>query len=203
LGDYKSRIDINTDVPIEWTGILESISHEGYPGHHTEHLIKEKLLYREQQRFEHCILIIQTPETVISEGLAIVGIDVLYSPHDKAKIALEALCPAPEQEYPLETLIAENKVLKDTRLLGKNLAIYAHVDGWTDDQLIKYGSDFGFRTKEKIMQSLKFIRNPIWSTYVFNYTYGAELIRKKFGMRPNPNNFKELLTRPILPSDLV
>lgn len=203
LGDYKSRIDINTDVPIEWTGILGLMSHEGYPGHHTERIIKEKLLYREQHRFEHCILIIPTPEAVISEGLAIVGIDVLFSLHKKVQIALEELCPAIEEELPLEKLITEREDFSEMRLLGNNLAIHAHVDGWTDDQLIKYGSDFGFRSKEKIKQSLRLIKNPLWSTYVFNYSYGAVLIRKKYGKRPNPKNFKELLTRPILPSDLA
>ncbi len=204
LGEYKSRIDINIDVPISLTNILELISHEGYPGHHTERIVKEKLLYHEQQRFEHSILIIPTPGAVISEGLAMVGIDVLFSLDEKVKIALEELCPAIEEEFPLDKLIAEREIFKDLRFLGNNnLAIHAHVDGWTDDQLVKYGSDFGFRTKKSIRQSIKFIRNPIWSTYVFNYSYGADLIRKKYGNRPNPKDFEKLLTRPILPSDLT
>lgn len=85
---------------------------------------------------------------------------------------------------------------------SNNVAIHAHVDGWSDDQLIDYVSSFGFYTKKYIQQQLKFIRHPLWSTYVFTYFIGESLIKKKFGSRPSPKDFETLLTRPILPSDL-
>ncbi len=40
LGNFKSRIDVNTDIPNAWTRVLLTAAHEGYPGHQTEHDVK-------------------------------------------------------------------------------------------------------------------------------------------------------------------
>ena len=89
LGNHKSRIDVNIDLPIEWTNFLKLATHEGYPGHHTEHAIKEKKLYQEENRFEHAILLIPTPESVIAEGIGNTGIHMLYSAREKMRISFE------------------------------------------------------------------------------------------------------------------
>ena len=70
LGDCRSLVEINTDLPIRANALLDLICHEGYPGHHTEHAIKEQRLYRELGYGEHAIQLINTPECVISEGIA-------------------------------------------------------------------------------------------------------------------------------------
>ncbi|MFX0030575.1 MAG: hypothetical protein ACFE8B_15290, partial [Candidatus Hermodarchaeota archaeon] len=203
LGNYKSRIDVNTDIPNAWNRILLTAAHEGYPGHHTEHVVKEKLLYIEEQRFEHSILLINTPECVIAEGIGNTGLDVLFTVPEQVKIGLEEFCQNPKKEYSLDALIAENEATKNLMALMNNLAIRAHVDDWSDDQLVEYGLDFGFVIEERLRQNLMFIRSPLWSTYVFNYFIGEMLIKKKFGDRPSPDDFKKLLTQPILPSDLI
>jgi hypothetical protein len=203
LGNFKSRIDVNTDIPNAWNKILLTAAHEGYPGHHTEHVVKEKLLYIEEQRFEHSILLINTPECVIAEGIGNTGLDVLFTVPEQVRIGLEEICPDPEKEYSIDALIAENEATKNLMALLNNLAIHAHVDGWSDDQLVEYGLDFGFIMEERLRQNLMFIRSPLWSTYVFNYFIGEMLIKKKFGDRPSPADFKKLLTQPILPSDLI
>jgi hypothetical protein len=55
LGNFCSRIEVNPNYNIYWTGLLPSAAHEGYPGHHTEFAIKERVLYRELNQFEHSI----------------------------------------------------------------------------------------------------------------------------------------------------
>ena len=202
LGNSKSRIDVNIDLPVNWSLILFTAAHEGYPGHHTELSIKDVSLYQEQERFEHCIALIQTPQSVISEGLANVGINVFYSPEEQVKISLEELCPDPSKEDSIEVQIEQKKIGELFYKVVNNLAIHAHVDGWTDKELMDYGTKFGL-PKEIIFQRIQFIRNPLWSTYIFTYSYGKDLITRKFGERPSAENFKTLLTQPILPSDLL
>jgi len=201
LGNHKSRIDVNIDLPIEWTNFLKLATHEGYPGHHTEHVIKEKKLYQEENNFEHAILLIPTPEAVIAEGIGNTGIDVLFSAHEKMKISLEELCPNAQNED-FELLSLREQAWNKLSGFSNNIAIHAHVDGWSDNQLIDYVLSFGFYTEKYIRQQLKFIRHPLWSTYVFTYFFGEKLIKQKFGSRPSPKNFETLLTKPILPSDL-
>lgn len=203
LGNFKSQIEINTDIATDWTNVLGLASHEGYPGHHTESSVKEKLLYLEEQQFEHCLLSYQVPNLVISEGIANTGIDVLFTPREIATIGLDEICPFPEKEYNIDAIIAEYNARKARFVLTNNLAFHTHVDGWSDEKLVKYGLNFGILTENIIKHSLKFIHHPIASTYVFNYYTGEMLIKKKYGERPSPADFKQLLTHQFLPSDLI
>lgn len=202
LGKAKSRIDINTDLPVQWNNVLHLATHEGYPGHHTEHAVKESILYQEQGRFENAILLVHTPEATVSEGIGNMGEHVFYSPEELVKIGLEQFCPNPSDEPAVEVLVARDEAMSKLSAFSGNLAIHAHVDGWTDDEIVKYATQFGFTSEQRVRQQLKFIRDPLWSPYVFNYFYGEKLIRDKFGPRPSPANFVQLLTKPVLPSDL-
>ncbi|MFX0105611.1 MAG: hypothetical protein ACFE75_08980 [Candidatus Hodarchaeota archaeon] len=201
LGDFKSKIEINTSTPIDCLTVLKLVTHEAYPGHHTEHAVKEKQLFIEQQRFEHSILLIPTPESVISEGIGNIALDILFTDQEKGQFILDELCHNPSN-MDLNVLFAYMQALHKRSLLYNNLAILAHEDGWSDDKLMKYSMNFGFIPEKFIKQILKFIRHPIWSTYVFNYSFGENLIKEKFGKYPSPKDFKMLLTHPILPSDL-
>ncbi|MHA2202393.1 MAG: hypothetical protein ACW991_01770, partial [Candidatus Hodarchaeales archaeon] len=205
LGKYNSRIDVNTDLPLEWDQILSFASHEGYPGHHTEHSVKEKVLYQDGNRFEHAILLILTPEAVISEGIANTGIDVIFpDERHRMEMELENFCPHPSNTS-IEVLINRWKCMNElSSKLSCNLAIQAHVDRMTDDEIIDYCTrqlDIPY-SKKRISQWMKFIRNPLWAPYIFTYSLGEALIRRKFGEKPSPQDFSHLLTRPILPSDL-
>ncbi|NVM34232.1 MAG: hypothetical protein HWN81_01470 [Candidatus Lokiarchaeota archaeon] len=202
LGDFKSRIDINTDIPVDCVNILKLVTHEAYPGHHTEHAIKEKQLYIEQERFEHSILLILTPETVISEGIGNTAADVLFSDKEKGQLILDHCCHNPSSED-LDVLIERYLGISKLPKLYNNLAIFAYEDEWSDDELVKYSLDFGFIPEENVRQILKFIRHPLWSTYIFNYSIGEALVKEKFGEHPSSKDFKLLLTHPILPSDLT
>src|SRR5829696_9799445 len=48
LGDLRSRVAINTDLPVLSTSLGHLVAHEAYPGHHTEHSRKEAGLVRRQ-----------------------------------------------------------------------------------------------------------------------------------------------------------
>jgi hypothetical protein len=200
-GNFKSRIDVNTDIPLDCVGVLKFVTHEAYPGHHTEHAIKEKNLYLDQKRFEHSILLIFTPEAVISEGIGNTAADVLFTDKEKAQFILNEICHNPSNTD-LDLLMKYEQSEAQLLKILNNIAIYAHEEGWSDDELVTYAVDFDLVPEKYIRKSLKFIRHPLWSTYVFNYTYGETLIKKKFGKNPLPKDFQMLLTHPILPSDL-
>ena len=40
-GNYTSRIEVNPNYNMYWSSLLSAAAHEGYPGHHTEFIIKE------------------------------------------------------------------------------------------------------------------------------------------------------------------
>ena len=72
-GNLHSRVQINTDLPVRASSLIGLLTHETFPGHHLEHTSKEQRLARDQGRVEATVMLINTPEAFISEGLAEVG----------------------------------------------------------------------------------------------------------------------------------
>ncbi len=99
-GGRRSRVEINTDLPVRAPSLVHTIAHETYPGHHLEHAWKEAELVDRAGRLEASILLINTPECLISEGLADLGrdfavpagdeVDLLVELFDRAGLALAA-----------------------------------------------------------------------------------------------------------------
>ncbi len=88
-GGYRSRVDFNVDLPIRLPDLVGTVAHETYPGHHLEHATKEQVLVEELGRLEASILLINTPECLISEGLANVGIGFAVPPDEMAGLLVE------------------------------------------------------------------------------------------------------------------
>ena len=99
-GGRRSRVDINTDLPVRVPDLIGTVAHETYPGHHLEHAWKEADLVDGRGRLEASILLINTPECLVSEGLADLGrtfavpdedaVDLLIETFGRAGLALAA-----------------------------------------------------------------------------------------------------------------
>ena len=70
-------------------------------------------------------------------------------------------------------------------------------------ELIDYGMTFGFTPKANLESDIDFILNPKYRIVHYTYNYGRALISKKFGFPPNLDDFKYLLSNPVISSDLV
>jgi len=204
LGNFKSKIEVNMklDNIITWHNLLLYASHEGYPGHHVQLTVRDKVLYKEQGHFEHSILLLNTPQLVIIEGIANISLNALYSIKEQEELALKFFCPDPS-EHDIEFLIKEREIWQKIFACNTNLAIHAHVDGWEDDQLLQFLLELDLFPEDFCRQCIKVIQNPITSIYPFISYEGKRLIQNKFGVHPSIKDFRMLLTQPILPSDLL
>jgi hypothetical protein len=203
VGNYCSRIEVNPNFNMYWTGLLAAAAHEGYPGHHTEFAIKERVLYRELNQFEHSILLLHSPKLILSEGIADLAVELLFSNWEAVEIGLRELCPDSSNEDSLEIMIAQNKVKGKITLFWYNFAYHALIDKYNDEELMRYGTNFEIISKETIKNQLKKISNPVYSKNAFMYNLGYNLIKNKYGEPPSIKDFRYLLVNPILPSDLI
>ncbi|MFX0077269.1 MAG: hypothetical protein ACFE96_17650, partial [Candidatus Hermodarchaeota archaeon] len=203
LGNSTSRIEVNPSYRMYWTAFLSFASHEGYPGHHTEFSLKEQKLYRDQNQFEHSLLILHSPKLIITEGIGSTAINVIYSNQELAELGLKNFCTDPSIEDPLEVLIAQNNLRGKNTLFLYDLAYRSLIDKYTNDEILDYGMNLGIFTEEEIRNHLKRLSNPAYSKNSFMYELGSNLIRKKYGTVPSVNIFKNLLENPVLPSDLI
>jgi len=202
-GNYCSRIEVNPNYNIYWTGFLSLAAHEGYPGHHMEFSVKERMLYRELNQFEHSILLLHSPKLILSEGIAELALKVLFSNREAVEIGLRELCPDSSNEDSLEIMMAQSKVKGKISLFWYNFAYHALIDKYKDEELMQYGTNFEIFSKETIKNQLKRISNPVYSKNAFMYNLGTNLIKHKYGEPPSVKNFRYLLVNPILPSDLI
>jgi hypothetical protein len=201
LGNYRSRLEVNPRFNLYWTNLLRHSSHEGYPGHHTEFSIKEKALYRESNQFEHSILLLNSPKLIISEGIADLAINVLFSNQAQIQIGLTEFCPDFSKEDTFEDMIAQNLVKHKISRFWYNFAYHALIDNYTDEELISYGKNFEIFSKNELKNQIKSLKDPVYSKNVFTYNLGMNIIKNVYGEFPTVKNFRNLLINSILPSD--
>ena len=208
-GNLSSRIEVNTDLPIRANALVGLLTHETFPGHHLEHSWKEQRLLRERGLAEASILLINTPEAYISEGLAEVGGNLLVSSErwqallvsigEQAGIAISAADA--EREWQV------NQALKALRGSGGDAALQLHAGGKSRDEVRRFLVDDALRSPQQAEKSLEFITHPLWRTYVFCYAGGQLLLEEWCAvagdLAAQRDRFFRLLTEQLTPSGIA
>jgi hypothetical protein len=196
-GSLRSRIAVNTDVPMATNFLTELMAHELYPGHQTEHAWKEQLLYREGGRSEASILMIGTPESLIAEGIAGLAFSMVLENEDA--FAAEVLVRH-GIDYDADLARAVKAVRRPLARASDNAAMMLYEDGATEDEALEYLKDRALMSDRRASQAMKFIADPMWRSYVTTYEDGYEVC--KTWVDGDPARFKRLLTEQLTPADL-
>ncbi len=203
LGNGRSLIEFNTDMPMSAAGLIGTFAHEGYPGHHTEHMLKEKVLYQEKGYAEQAAALLHSPTAVISEGIATTAIEMIFPNGGHHDWNAEVLFPAAGLNVESDTAERQRRLteaLDALRYVSGNAAILYHTGQLTREQTIDYIRIHGLTSKARAEKSFSFISHPLYRSYPFTYTLGYDLIRAT----PNPAaTFRRLLTEQVLPSELA
>jgi len=213
-GGLRSRVDLNLDLPIRAADLIHVLAHETYPGHHLEHAWKEADLVDAQGRTESSVLLINTPECLISEGLADLGHRFASPEADEPALLIELFERAglPIANDPLaarEAAESSARIASVRRLLGAvavNAALMRHADGATHDEVTRYLVEVGQMAPERAAKRLEFIEHPLWRTYVFVYTEGEALLHRwldRASTEDQPARFGRLLHEAPTPSGIA
>ena len=213
-GGRRSRIDINTDLPMPAPYLLQTAAHETYPGHHLEHAWKEADLVEAQGHLEGSILLINTPECPISEGLADMGLSFASPLADRQELLVElfdrAAMPVADDKARAREVAERAVTLAEHReTLGAirgNAALRRHADGASHDDVLSYLRDVGRYAPDVAAKRLEFIEHPLWRTYAFVYTEGRTLLERWIEAAPAPDRigrFGRLLHEQVTPGRLL
>lgn len=185
-GGLRSRFDLNTDLPSRAAGLVHVAAHEAYPGHHLEHAWKEAELVERRGRLESSILLINTPECLISEGLADLGhrfasppdteADLLVELYERAGLAIAADRGA--ARVAAETTVALAPARRRLDSSRGNAALLRHADGRSHAEVLDWLQQVGRFAPDVAAKRLEFIEHPLWRTYVFVYHEGEALLRR-------------------------
>ncbi len=203
-GGFRSRFDLNLDLPVRVDTLLHVVAHETYFGHHLEHAWREAEQVLRHGRLEASILLINTPECLVSEGLADLGIE-LALPANERRSLLEELCRRAGIEADAGDAERHVAMSAPRRRLGEvrvNAALLRHADGAGHDDVLAYLRETGRLSADAAAKRLEFIEHPLWKTYVFVDHEGEALLRRWVGAAPDGNaaaRFGRLLREPLTP----
>lgn len=202
LGNRRSRLELNTDLPVNVAWLLDLMCHEGYPGHHTEAVVKEQTLYRERGYSEQSVLLTSTPQLVIAEGIATLAFEMIFSAHEAEQWLAEHLYP----EAGIEPDAADHAKLRmaaDLLLGVPGNAAFMLEEGRPDAEVIDYLMEYTLEPEERIRKRLEFLKVPFMQSYVFSYFYGKRLMQPLLQGSDRLAIFRRFLTEQLYPSLLV
>jgi len=199
LGDLRSRVAINTDLPVLSTGLAHLVAHEAYPGHHTEHTRKEVGLVRRRHWWEESIFLVGTPQCLLAEGLADLGLEVAWGRHPEPTVA-EHLHPLGIR-YDTEVVAAVAEAGEALGAVRTNAAFRLHEDGADPDTVIDEVARWGLLPRDRAAKAVEFLTHPTWRAYLTCYVEGFPLCRAFTA--GDPARFERLLSEQLTPADLA
>jgi len=202
LGDFKSRIELNTDLPTELNSLLGTMCHEGYPGHHVFNVLLEEKLVKGRGWIEYTVYPLYSPQSLLAEGTANVGIDIVFSDGERRSALTEVLAPAAGVSS--EAVLALDRIreaVEPLKYVGGEAARLLLDEGRPEAEVAVFISKWGLTTPEKAEKSVQFAKT--YRSYVFNYSLGEDIVREWIGTGDDRRErFYRLLDRPVVPSDL-
>ena len=199
LGGLRSRIAVNVDLPISAFELLRLAIHETYPGHHAERCIKEHLLVRGRGLLEETLVLVPTPQSLVSEGIAELAPRVLLEGdggaalaavmHDAGHRVRSGSC-ARRRAGPRAVPVGGGQRGADAaRRRGERGRAQAYLERW------------GLMTPKLAAHLIRFLNEPTSRSYVLTYAAGRELCRSYVADRPE--RFQRLLTEQVRVGELL
>jgi hypothetical protein len=208
-GNLRSRVQINTDLPVRASSLIGLLTHETFPGHHLEHASKEQHLARDQGRAEATVMLINTPEAYISEGLAEVGGRYILD-DERWDELFRGICERAGIELANGDAARHRRIsdaLNGLRGVSGDAALMLHRDRRSAAEVKEFESEVGLLTPERAEKSFEFISHPLWRTYVFCYAGGQDLLtawcRAAGDIDAQRARFYRLLSEQLTPSGLA
>ena len=175
-GNSFSLIQVNTDFPIYIARAIDLASHEGYPGHHVFNSLMEKHLVNGKGWIEYSVYPLFSPMSLLAEGSANYGVDVVFPHAERIKFERDVLFPLAGLDASKVELYYQVQAVKQQLSYADNMVAKRYLDGEIDDQkaielLIKYT----LVTEKKAQQRLGFIKAN--RAYVINYNLGQDIVK--------------------------
>jgi len=208
-GNLFSVIQVAVDFPIYIQSAVGLAAHEGYPGHHVYNILLEQNLVKDRGWIEYTVYPLYSPQSLIAEGTAVIGEELLFPADERIKFEKEVLFPianldTKNADLYYEVLDLQKKLDGSGMLAAKN---YLNGD-WTKEETVAWLQKFELRTKDRAEKFLSFIET--YRSYVVTYDMGAILIRdfmeRNDGTQENLAKsweiFNRLVSTPQTPSGL-
>jgi hypothetical protein len=207
-GNYRSLIQINTDLPIYIDRAIDLACHEGYPGHHVYNVLLEQHLVRGRGWQEYAVYPLFSPQSLIAEGTANYGIEVAFPDDERRRFERDVLFPAAGLDASQVNLFYEVMALVEKLSYAGNEAARRYRDGKIDAAAAaRWHEQYTLASPERAAQRVRFIDQ--YGAYVINYNLGKDLVARHVERRAGSDatrrwsELSRLISSPRLPSGLA
>jgi hypothetical protein len=209
-GNFRSLIQLNTDLPIYVDRAIDLACHEGYPGHHVYNTLLERHLVRDRGWREFTVYPLFSPQSLIAEGTANFGIEVAFPGRERVEFERTVLFPAAGLNPSRAAEYYEVQGLVDRLSYAGNEAARRYLNDEIDaSAAAAWLEKYALMPSARARQRVRFFDQ--YRSYVINYTVGEELVARHMeshgGTPENPARrwevFSELISAPRLPSSLT
>jgi hypothetical protein len=208
-GNYTSLIQVNTDLPIYIDRAIDLAAHEGYPGHHVYNALLEQVMLKEKGWLEFSVYALFSPQSLIAEGTANYGIEVVFSKEDRITFERDILFKLAKLDE-AET----NRYYKVHEVIGKlsyagNEAARGFLNGtMTRPQAVEWLIQYSLMSRDRAEQRIAFFEK--YRSYVINYNVGQDMVKAYIEQTRGAGTdhdkrwaeFSLLISSPRLPSQL-
>ena len=208
-GNYRSLIQVNTDLPIYVDRAIDLACHEGYPGHHVYNVLLEKHLVRDRGWIEFSVYPLFSPQSLIAEGTANYGIEVAFPRPERMQFEREVVFPAAGLDPAWAAEYYDVLAIVDRLAYAGNEAARRYLNGDIDAAAAaEWLERYALHSRPRAEQRIEFFDQ--YRSYVINYNLGKDMIARwiesQGGTADNPERrwdlFEHLLSSPRLPSSL-
>lgn len=208
-GNFRSLIQVNTDLPIYIDRAIDLACHEGYPGHHVYNALLEQHLVKNRGWIEFTVYPLFSPQSLIAEGTANFGIEVAFPGRERVAYEQSKLFPLAGLDGSRAAEYYEVTGLVDQLSSAGNEAARRYLNGQIDAAAATAWLErYALMPRDRAAQRVRFFDQ--YRSYVINYNYGKDLVRKfiesRGGTPDRPDRrwqeFEKLLSSPRLPSGL-
>lgn len=206
-GNFRSLIQVNTDLPVYIDRAVDLACHEGYPGHHVYNALLEQHLVRDRGWMEFTVYPLFSPQSLIAEGTANYGIAVAFPGEERIRFERDVLFPAAGLDPAAAAEYYDVQSLTEQLAYAGNEAARQYLDGKIDAAAAaRWLESYALMARPRAEQRVRFMDQ--YRSYVINYNLGKDMVRDyverqaKGDARTRWEIFGRLLSSPRLPSGL-
>jgi hypothetical protein len=204
LGGYRSRVAINADLGHRMSNLPHLVAHESYPGHHTEHCRKEAGLVARRGHAEQSIFLINTPQCLMAEGMADLGLHAAVGPGwgGWTEQIFRDLGLRMDGELSEKVESAASGLLT----VRQDAALLLHDRGADQEDVVAHLRRWLLVPDRRARQMVRFLADPLWRAYTTTYVEGVRLVRAWLDVRAPgeslDSRYLRLLDEPLVPKSL-
>jgi hypothetical protein len=199
LGNLRSHVAVNVDLPMSAIELLRLAIHETYAGHHAERCSKEQRLVRERGLLEETLVLVPTPQALVAEGIAELAPELLLDGEGGSTLA--GVVHDSGIEFDLVHARAVERAAEPLGWVEVNAALMLHEQRAGEAEVHAYLERWGLLTAQLASHVIRFLKAPTSRSYVLNYPAGRKLCRSY--VSGQSGGFRRLLTEQVRVGDLL